>query len=973
MESPEHELHSPTTKDKVLAARRLVENRITTHHEFDIEEIESNVWAPWHSLSFSRLPSQEIERAQSRIETLREAALFFAIKKGLIPIVEELLLAGVDVNAKGAEGKTPLQVAVLQYSSYPTVLDTLLGENPNLEKVSTEGMTALHYAAARGNTKVAENLLMHGANKEARTKHITTGSTSSPSAGKKRKVQKEVRSTTGDTPLLLAVKQGNVQMIRFLLQHKVNTEACNNNLETALILARELAAMTTMKGRRKHKKYKKNKSSTEMAIVPSDQSQPESAFRNIIQLLLQEGALLSTKDHPLEFCKKAIANNWAKVLKIENSEEIKGRSLETQSNKLKELLVELRPAIAASTSLEMLDVSACNLGNGCGYIWNNAEFRRLVDILKCTRHSLKKLVLSNNGLTDKHMRELKKYLHKFTHLNLSGNFIYNYWYFSNLANVTQYSFIFLGLSLEETHEDPLFNKLQEVIKTLAKPEDLEVLELNQKFIEKDLQSPDSCLINLCETHRRIAIRNQYGQSVLQYLVSNNNVSLIQKLLTELPSSNLQAPSTLALANPDAEENGTTPLETAINQGNLETVKLLLRSSRRFSEEPEYKYELTKMARKCHHPQVARHLSSLVVPRYQETSKIFEHQFYNELYQNLRDRLLEYFLCVEILHDDLKHKNFHELEPNENYTQLLKCLLVINGSTAFSSLINTLQSDRLNVDQEGQEIPSTINLMLTKSIGVRRSVLEFSPDELSKVDRLFATVSPLDYGKIIMYLEIEFNIINRILKYVPIDHYKHKMASALSYLTVHHLLDKDSLIKECSPEIVNRQLSIRLIGALHNCVKSESKSKLAVWSDDWKLWVATLLKEGLAGAGINPNENWDKLMNFFEGQLYTPEQDITPGLQYIGELFEHADVTTTTMLNITPEPHNTMQERKKRVMGTTTSIRGSIGEILDLADKVEKSKDNFTGLPSADGKNPDQFSPSASCEEEMQTTTSPSPR
>jgi ankyrin repeat protein len=102
-----------------------------------------------------------------------------AARRGDLAVVKKLLADGVDVNAVGANGATPLQEAVggLEYSPAGgniEVVKTLLRAGANVNASGADGYTALHAAAVQREVGVVEVLLAAGADVNARTKNNVT-------------------------------------------------------------------------------------------------------------------------------------------------------------------------------------------------------------------------------------------------------------------------------------------------------------------------------------------------------------------------------------------------------------------------------------------------------------------------------------------------------------------------------------------------------------------------------------------------------------------------------------------------------------------------------------------------------------------------------------------------------------------------------------------------------------------------------
>lgn len=89
------------------------------------------------------------------------AALFHAIRKGRIAVVQSLLAQGVNVNVRTVTGKTPLMIA--SYKGYGDIVQMLLEHGAHIDAQDQLGDTSLKIATRAGNTRVAELLRKAGA------------------------------------------------------------------------------------------------------------------------------------------------------------------------------------------------------------------------------------------------------------------------------------------------------------------------------------------------------------------------------------------------------------------------------------------------------------------------------------------------------------------------------------------------------------------------------------------------------------------------------------------------------------------------------------------------------------------------------------------------------------------------------------------------------------------------------------------
>jgi hypothetical protein len=89
------------------------------------------------------------------------AAMFNAVLKGRIVIVQTLLKQGVDVNTRTVSGKTLLMAAA--YKGYPDILQLLIEHGAETGARDARGDTALKMAERGGFTRAAEVLKAAGA------------------------------------------------------------------------------------------------------------------------------------------------------------------------------------------------------------------------------------------------------------------------------------------------------------------------------------------------------------------------------------------------------------------------------------------------------------------------------------------------------------------------------------------------------------------------------------------------------------------------------------------------------------------------------------------------------------------------------------------------------------------------------------------------------------------------------------------
>ena len=123
-----------------------------------------------------------------------------------------LLVAGSDLNATQENGATPLILAA--EGGHEEVVAVLLGrEGIDLEDPGTGGGTALHVAAFNGNVEIVRRLLNHAAEIDA-------------------------KDDSGATPLMIAFAQKHEEVVRLLVEQDAEARVKNNDGVSALTLAR---------------------------------------------------------------------------------------------------------------------------------------------------------------------------------------------------------------------------------------------------------------------------------------------------------------------------------------------------------------------------------------------------------------------------------------------------------------------------------------------------------------------------------------------------------------------------------------------------------------------------------------------------------------------------------------------------------------------------------------------------------------
>ncbi|MDI9408013.1 MAG: ankyrin repeat domain-containing protein [Candidatus Pacebacteria bacterium] len=141
-------------------------------------------------------------------------ALMDAAYKGNVKMVKLLLAAGASVNLQSKDGSTAMMSAVANGNK--EVIDLLLKANAKLDIKNDNGWTALMWASYKNNSDVGKTLIRAGS-------EVNTVATAGENIGK--------------TPLLMAAKNGNSQLVTQLVEAKADVNQADADGETALMFA----------------------------------------------------------------------------------------------------------------------------------------------------------------------------------------------------------------------------------------------------------------------------------------------------------------------------------------------------------------------------------------------------------------------------------------------------------------------------------------------------------------------------------------------------------------------------------------------------------------------------------------------------------------------------------------------------------------------------------------------------------------
>lgn len=151
-------------------------------------------------------------------------ALHWAVHWNDVATTQALLDAGADVNARNRYGVAPITLAAKNGS--PDMVHLLLNTGADANATVGEGETVLMTAARTGRRAVIEALIHHGADVNAREswKSQTAlmwaageGHVAAVEALLEAGAERDARSKAGFTPYLFAARQGDLEVVRTLL------------------------------------------------------------------------------------------------------------------------------------------------------------------------------------------------------------------------------------------------------------------------------------------------------------------------------------------------------------------------------------------------------------------------------------------------------------------------------------------------------------------------------------------------------------------------------------------------------------------------------------------------------------------------------------------------------------------------------------------------------------------------------------
>ena len=165
------------------------------------------------------------------------------IRKNKVDKVKEYIDNGLDLNSKGAYGKTPLYWA--SFGGHKDIVELLLSNGADPDIKDEYDITPLYLASRNGRKDIVELLLKHGADLNIKDEYgITPLHLASDKVYKdivelllKYGADPNVENNGGNTPLYVASFDGHKDIVELLLKHGADPNIKNNGSQTALHVA----------------------------------------------------------------------------------------------------------------------------------------------------------------------------------------------------------------------------------------------------------------------------------------------------------------------------------------------------------------------------------------------------------------------------------------------------------------------------------------------------------------------------------------------------------------------------------------------------------------------------------------------------------------------------------------------------------------------------------------------------------------
>jgi len=169
--------------------------------------------------------------------------LYLAMQRGDIEQIERHLRWGSDFNRLDRDGYAPLHVAVM--NGRTAIVRLLLKHSVEVDRPDKDGHTPLWHAVLGGHTLIADLLRKAGARMEATAwlldaAHLGVRKREAIDYLARHGADLEARDAQGDTPLLIAIRQGNHKLAKHLVNAGADVTVKDAQGRTALQIAKAL-------------------------------------------------------------------------------------------------------------------------------------------------------------------------------------------------------------------------------------------------------------------------------------------------------------------------------------------------------------------------------------------------------------------------------------------------------------------------------------------------------------------------------------------------------------------------------------------------------------------------------------------------------------------------------------------------------------------------------------------------------------
>lgn len=221
---------------------------------WDSEKVMRYMARSEYSLKFlSRMLSEGLN-PRLKLKDGHELLLGICLREVRLEAIQMLIDAGASVLAKGIEGNTALMLICRRYDGSFEMAELLINAGNRLNVQDEKGLTALHYATARGKEKVIALLLKHQArcdllDHRGRTPGHYAAISGVHFSDKEQSlscmiqlvnagVKINAKDHSGNTALHLAAGKGEMEMVKKLIELGARADLRNKSSKTPADLAK---------------------------------------------------------------------------------------------------------------------------------------------------------------------------------------------------------------------------------------------------------------------------------------------------------------------------------------------------------------------------------------------------------------------------------------------------------------------------------------------------------------------------------------------------------------------------------------------------------------------------------------------------------------------------------------------------------------------------------------------------------------